>query len=88
MVDERVCPHCGSCLGPWEAAPETGWGEILVCCNNDCSYFLESKATIENQGGSHRGYRYAEDPGNGYEAFPLVTWLSDSFVNFCQSRKL
>lgn len=86
MSEKHVCPYCQSELGPWEGAPETGWGLLYVCCNNSCSYFLDSRDCLESQGGSHRGYRYAIDPENNNEVFPLVTWLSDSVINYCQSK--
>ncbi len=70
----RTCPHCQQELTKWLAPPETMWGEILVCFNNECPFFMNSSDEIENKGEANRamGCRYAEDPGNGYQSFNLL----------------
>jgi len=75
MSQVRCCPHCGSALEPWIAPPESGWGEILVCNNNECPYFKGSPNTIRNtEEGQPLGTRYAEDPCNNYQSFSLAAW--------------
>jgi len=75
MSDTRCCPHCGVALEPWLGPPESGWGEILVCNNNECSFFKGSPSTIRHtEEGSALGVRYAEDPDNDYIPFSLVAW--------------
>lgn len=71
----HYCPHCGQQLEVWLAPPETWWGEILVCCNNECSFFLNSNNNIHNKrDDSGLGCRYAIDPNNEYRPFNLLSW--------------
>ena len=75
MNQSRACPHCGTVLAAWVGPPESGWGEILVCNNNECSYFKGSPNTIRHtEEGCPLGTRYAEDPANNYTSFSLVSW--------------
>jgi len=75
MLETRACPHCGKELSPWVGPPESGWGEILVCCNNECPYFKGSPGSIRHaEEGQPLGTRYAEDPDNNYTSFSLVSW--------------
>lgn len=72
---KHTCPHCGSELQIWIAPPETWWGEILVCNNNECPYFKGSNENIANKRDDSRlGCRYAIDPGNEYKPFNLLSW--------------
>jgi len=72
----RTCPHCGSELGEWEAPPESGWGLLLVCNNNDCTLFANSGCSIENKDPENSfGCRYAENPDNGYKPINILAWL-------------
>ncbi len=74
-LEERYCPYCKQQLTPWEAPPETWWGIILVCNNNECSYYVGSNCNIANKRDDSRlGTRYAEDPANNYEPFNLLSW--------------
>jgi hypothetical protein len=74
--ETRVCPHCGSTLGEWIAPPETGWGMIVVCNNNDCPFFVKSGCSIEHKDPDNPfGCRYAENPENGYKPFNILAWL-------------
>lgn len=74
-LEERDCPHCQKRLEPWLGPPDTGWGVILVCNNNECSYYAGSKDDILNRREeSNLGCRYAEDPDNKYVPFALVAW--------------
>lgn len=75
-MSDRICPHCSSVLDSWIGPPETGWGEIFVCNNNDCSHYLLSNSCLEDQGAKEcLGFRYAEDPCNRYEGFNLLAWF-------------
>ncbi len=76
MLEERFCPHCKSQLEPWIAPPESGWGEILVCNNNQCPFFKNSGDTILYKDEDKPfGCRYAENPDNGYKPFNLLAWV-------------
>lgn len=75
MLEERYCPHCGAKLESWIGPPESGWGEILVCNNNECVFYRGSQKDIRNKDEDNSlGCRYAEDPDNGYTAFNLLAW--------------
>jgi hypothetical protein len=73
-MEERYCPHCEEKLQNWVAPPDTGWGEILVCFNNECPHYAGSPDEIENKGDANRalGCRYAENPDNNYRSFNLL----------------
>jgi hypothetical protein len=73
--EERHCPHCSSTLESWYPPPETWWSELLVCNNNKCSYYLESHKSIEEQGGSHRACRYAEEVDCNFNPIALCSWF-------------
>ncbi|MFW6323945.1 MAG: hypothetical protein ACOC0U_02675 [Desulfovibrionales bacterium] len=77
--EKRYCPHCNSELDSWLPPPETFWNELLVCNNNSCTYFLESHKSIEEQGGSHRACRYAEEVDCNYREVALVSWFPRQF---------
>lgn len=78
-LETRHCPHCDCQLEEWAGPPETGWGLILVCNNNDCEYYLSSNDCLVEQGGKDMlGFRYAEDPDNKYTSFNLLSWFPKS----------
>lgn len=67
-LPDKDCPHCGKRLDAWLAPPETGWGVILICNNNNCPHYLGSEGDImHKRDDSHLGCRYAEDPANGFK---------------------
>ena len=75
MLEDRYCPHCKAQLQSWIGPPETGWGEILVCNNNECTFYVGSKTDIQNKDEDNSlGCRYAEDPDNCYTAVNLLAW--------------
>jgi len=75
MLEDRYCPHCQAKLQPWIGPPESGWGEILVCNNNECTFFRNSNCDIRHKDEDNSlGCRYAEDPDNGYQSFNLLAW--------------
>ena len=53
------CPFCHNALERVSTDPLSDWGgeELLVCFNNDCSYFVHSWSTMAKQGVC-LGYRY------------------------------
>jgi hypothetical protein len=55
----------------------------LVCFNNDCSYYREGWAWMQEHYAVGASYRYRVDPGTG-AAFPLPVWsetaLTDKIV--------
>ncbi|OEU65911.1 MAG: hypothetical protein BA863_03225 [Desulfovibrio sp. S3730MH75] len=74
-LEERYCPHCKEELSPWIAPPESGWSVLMVCNNNDCSFYNGSDADIINKrDDSCLGCRYAENPDNNYSSFNLLAW--------------
>jgi hypothetical protein len=74
MEEKRYCPHCEEQLERWEAPPETCWGEILICSNNECAFYRNSAEDIENKGEANRalGCRYGEDPRNNYHPINVL----------------
>lgn len=74
MPEIMHCPHCHKELTPWTAPPDSGWGEILVCFNNECPFYVTSPDNILNKGEDQRtlGCRYAVDPANNYQSFSLL----------------
>ncbi|MBU1002688.1 MAG: hypothetical protein KKE73_09195 [Proteobacteria bacterium] len=82
IATDHKCPHCEKILEPWEGPPETGWGLILVCNNNQCPYFSCSNETVaQYQPDSKVGFRYAEDPNNNYISFNLASYCGSSFMD-------
>ena len=70
-----IAPTASSAWSPGSGPRDTGWGVILVCNNNECSYYAGSKDDILNRREeSNLGCRYAEDPDNKYIPFALVAW--------------
>ncbi|MCA1945911.1 MAG: hypothetical protein LDL30_11630 [Desulfovibrio sp.] len=85
-MDQRTCPHCHSVLESWIGPPESGWGELFVCNNNDCQYYLTSNTCLVEQGGKDcLGFRYAEDPMNNYSSFNLLSWFPASLKEKAQA---
>ncbi|MFW6054481.1 MAG: hypothetical protein ACOC9D_01145 [Thermodesulfobacteriota bacterium] len=74
MNEKMTCPHCQNELTKWIAPPDSGWGEILVCFNDECPFYLGSADNIINKGEDQRslGCRYAVDPANKYEPFSML----------------
>ena len=72
-LEDRVCPHCHKPMEAWLAPPESGWGVIVVCFNNQCPHYVGSDKEIVNKRDESRmGCRYAENPDNNYTPFNLV----------------
>jgi hypothetical protein len=83
----RCCPHCGVRLESWMGPPETGWGELLVCNNNECMHYLTSNDCCVEHGASPRyGFRYAEDTMNNYAPFNLVSYYPASVAKLRQEK--
>lgn len=71
--EDLNCPHCGRPLEPWLGPPDSGWGVILVCWNDQCPHHVGSDDAICNKrGDSNLGCRYAVNPDNGYQPFNLL----------------
>lgn len=76
MSDKRICPHCNTELDSWMGPPETMWGEIFVCNNDDCSFYLSSNESLCDQGAKESmAVRYAVDPMNHDKPFNLLSWM-------------
>lgn len=75
MTDKRSCPHCGSLLCSQIGPPDSGWGELLVCENNECVVFSGSNENIRYKpSDSPLGCRYAEDVDGGYKPFNMLAF--------------
>ena len=72
-LEDKICPHCQKPLEPWLGPPDSGWGVILVCYNNECPHYAGSNNDIAGKrDDSKLGCRYAENPENGYKPFNLL----------------
>lgn len=72
-LEDRVCPHCNTPMEAWLAPPDSGWGVIVVCNNNECPHYKGSDSDIINKRDDSRlGCRYAENPENGYSPINLL----------------
>lgn len=73
VLEDHDCPHCGKPMEAWLAPPDSGWGVILVCYNNQCPHYKGSDKDIVNKRDDCTlGCRYALNPDNGYKPFNLV----------------
>ncbi len=76
MSEQRICPHCDIELESWIGPPETMWGEIFVCNNDECVYYLSSNDCLSEQGAKESlAFRYAVDPMNNDKSFNLLSWM-------------
>ncbi len=89
LPTDRTCPHCKKILEPWLGPPETGWGMLLVCCNDVCPHFKNSNADVAAfNPDSKIGFRYAEDPENGFSSFNLASYCGDTYMEHaCKMSK-
>ena len=73
MSDQKkLCPHCGMPLSVWEPHPEGGWDhDLLLCENNECSYFVRGRSRICREYEQNFSYRFCCDPKTGKE-WPAV----------------
>jgi DNA-directed RNA polymerase subunit RPC12/RpoP len=74
----RTCPHCGHRLQKWLVPDGATWTEefLLVCFNDDCSYYREGWEWMEQQYSQHASYRYMVNPTTGTSSM-IPVW-SDS----------
>jgi hypothetical protein len=85
-TDASTCPHCGSSLRSIPIPDELGYAQShhKVCFNNDCSYYREGWAWMQDHYAATASYRYRVDPATGV-AFPLPVWsesaLTDKIVD-------
>ena len=69
-----VCPHCGSALESYDPSPFSDWdSELLICNNNDCSYFIRGRERVCDEYKKNFSYRYCVNASNG-TAVPMVAW--------------
>jgi hypothetical protein len=75
MTEEKIlCPHCGMPLSCWEPHPESGWDhDLLVCSNDQCSYFVRGREKICRECEQNFAYRFCYDPRTGHE-WPIAAW--------------
>jgi hypothetical protein len=79
MTDIRgTCPHCGSPLKRWRVPEDATWREefLLVCFNDDCSYYKEGWDWMKQEFGQVGSYRYMVNPTTG--ASSMIPVWSDS----------
>ncbi len=75
-ASDHTCPHCDKALDSWIGPPESGWGELFVCNNDECHFFLTSNSSLIEQGAKESmGVRYAVDPMNKCRPFNLLAWM-------------
>jgi hypothetical protein len=74
----RTCAHCGARLKKWLVPDAATWIEefLFVCFNDDCSYYQEGWAWMEQQFSQHASYRYMVNPTTGVSSM-IPVW-SDS----------
>lgn len=74
----RICPHCGHRLKKWTVPDGATWIEdfLLVCFNDDCSYYREGWEWMEQRFGQHASFRFMVNPTTG--ASSMIPVWSDS----------
>lgn len=79
---DSSCPHCGSTLRLTRIPDELGFADSshLVCFNNDCSYYREGWAWMQERYAVTASYRYRVDPSTGV-AFPLPVWSETAMTD-------
>ena len=67
METPPTCSHCGSALTKWTVPDKATWDEefFWVCFNNDCSYYKEGWAWMEENYSQHASYRFVINPRTG-----------------------
>jgi hypothetical protein len=72
--DISSCPYCHEQLVMWVPCDESGWDhDLLLCENNECSYFVHGRAKVCEDYGANFAYRFCYDPRTGRE-IPIVAW--------------
>ncbi len=76
MSEKRYCPYCEQEMDYWLAPPDTGWGYLYVCFNNQCQFYRDSSEDIANKSEDQTkfGCRYAEDPVMNYQPINLLAY--------------
>jgi hypothetical protein len=69
---QNLCPHCQTALTKWETPPYSvaegsGWETefLLVCANNDCAFYRESRGRMREHYDRDLAYRYMLNPDTG-----------------------
>ena len=73
--DTKKCPHCGQNLLKWMPPQDSNFEQRhqLVCFSDECEYFKNGWAWMEEKYNQHVSYRYRIDPETG-ENGPLPVW--------------
>jgi hypothetical protein len=81
-TNRSSCPHCGSVLRSIRLPEELGfaYASHLVCFNNNCSYYREGWAWMQEQYAVNASYRYRVDSSTG-TAFPLPVWSETAMTD-------
>jgi hypothetical protein len=63
----QTCQHCGSRLRKWRVPEGATWTEefLLVCFNDDCSYYKEGWEWMKAQYNQRASYRFMVNPTTG-----------------------
>jgi hypothetical protein len=68
------CPHCGNRLEAYEPSPFSDWDSpLLICNNNECSYFTKGREKICEDYKKNFSYRYCVNTANG-TSIPMMAW--------------
>ena len=75
----RNCPHCGQRLKKWRVPEGASWPEefLLVCFNDDCSYYQTGWEWMEQRFGQHASYRYMVSPVTGASSM-IPVWSNSA----------
>ena len=74
-----TCPHCESPLVKWRVPDDASWLEefFYACFNDDCPYYKEGWAWMNQRYNQRASYRYALNPTTG-ASFPLPVWSASA----------
>ncbi len=74
-----MCPHCRSKLSKWQVPVDASWDEafLLVCFNNDCSYYQDGWKWMKEQFNQKASYRYMTSPSTGVPSM-IPVWSDDA----------
>ena len=78
----RSCPHCERRLKKWRVPDGATWCEefLLVCFNDDCSYYTEGWSWMKEQYSQQASYRYMLNPTTGASSM-IPVWSEDATRN-------
>jgi len=80
--EHPTCPHCGTQLSAFVLPEDAAYASAvhLACFNNECSYYRDGWAWMNEKYAAHASYRYRVDPLTG-TASPLPVWSETALVD-------